>query len=271
MQICLCTQSFSALNLEQALRMVADTGCGAVELAACAPHVAPETLAKEGPGLRGLLQELGLKVAALSMSTDLADPAKRREEISAVRGVIGIAPEFGTYLVILTPGGPPSAQASRAERALFWSAMDACADAAAFRGVRIAVSTHPHQLTDTVSATTELLRPLPQRYVGVSLDFACLLAGGDDPVEAVSHMGGRLLFARVRDCLAAPSNRAGGPAFVPLGTGDLRYPGILSKLREVGYDGWLSIECSHPSARVEPAETARADYRYLEELLRQQT
>ena len=55
----------------------------------------------------------------------------------------------------------------------------------------------------------------------------------------------------------------GGWHFNALGSGLTDYLEVLRLLRDVGYGGYLSIECLGEAARREPRETARRDLETL--------
>jgi len=58
-------------------------------------------------------------------------------------------------------------------------------------------------------------------------------------------------------------NREGRWDFRYLDDGCVDYAPVLAALREIGYDGYLSIECLGPQAAEEPVQTAACDLETL--------
>ncbi len=94
-------------------------------------------------------------------------------------------------------------------------------------------------------------------WVGMNIDTGNIAARGGDPVQAIRELGRRIMHVHLKD---VPS--VGSHDCVALGHGIVDVPGVVRALREIGYDGWLSIEIEtgdhDPSADIaESAETLR--------------
>jgi sugar phosphate isomerase/epimerase len=74
-------------------------------------------------------------------------------------------------------------------------------------------------------------------WVGANVDTGNMAAQGGDPVQAIRDLGARTLHVHLKDVPEVGSHEC-----VAIGTGILNVPGVLQASRDVGYDGWLSIE-----------------------------
>jgi L-ribulose-5-phosphate 3-epimerase len=59
------------------------------------------------------------------------------------------------------------------------------------------------------------------------------------PQQWIRTLGPRLQRVHLKDFRRAVGTLAG---FVPLGDGDVDWPAVMTALRAVGYDGWLTSE-----------------------------
>jgi inosose dehydratase len=128
--------------------------------------------------------------------------------------------------------------------------LDRLAGIVAERGL-IAVL-HPHVGT-TVETRAEVDRVLAGSSIPLCLDTGHLLIGGTDPLELAKAVPQRIAHTHLKDVDAAlaakvqsgelsytDAVRAG--MYTPLGTGDVDIAGIVSVLRDNGFDGWFVME-----------------------------
>jgi inosose dehydratase len=92
-------------------------------------------------------------------------------------------------------------------------------------------------------------------------DTAHLTAGGGNAVELIEKHGGRLAHVHLKDFKYATGE------FLPLGQGDIDFPGVLAAVRSSGYDSWLLVELD--SYDGDPRDAAVISKKYLDELLAQ--
>jgi len=105
----------------------------------------------------------------------------------------------------------------------------------------------------------QFLDSLNSHGVAVNLDPANLvMVVGDDPVDAVKTLGDYIVHTHAKDGkMLRPCNpeviygvidhdtiATSTPAFaeLPLGEGDVNFPTYIQALKEIGYDGFLTIE-----------------------------
>jgi len=78
--------------------------------------------------------------------------------------------------------------------------------------------------------------------VGVNLDPANLIAYGKaNPVDALDVIGKYVRDVHAKDALYPTTGRQLGVE-VPLGAGKVNFPSFIARLKEIGYDGPLTIE-----------------------------
>ena len=255
-RISLFSQSMFSLPLREALVATAEAGYSAIELACRDPHFGIQTARTEADGVARRVRDAGLTVSALSLFNSFTNDADHARQVDKAATFIQLAPTFGTSVVKLTPGGPGSREAAEEHWRLLSDAIDALAPVAEGLGVRLAFETHMRQLTDTLAGTLRLLEIAPSETVGLTVDFSNLRFAGESLSDAVPNLAHRMVNAHVKNGTLAPD---GGWQFGRLDTGLTDYAELIPVLHDVGYDGYLAVECLGPDAAERPVETARRD------------
>jgi len=264
MDVCLFSQSLFAMPLDEAVTATADAGYPAIELACAAPHFDLETAQRDAAAVAERIRQTGLQVAALSLFSAFTDNERVDQEIESAETFIRLAPLYGTSLIKLTPGPPASDAAAAGHWAWLAHAMDALGDTAAQVEVQLAFETHMGQLTDTLEGARLLVELAELDAVGLTVDFSNLSFAGEDLPACIEALKDRTQHVHLKNgCIGD----GGDWHFGPLDEGLTDYAAVLPRLRETGYDGYLSVECLGPDAAERPVETARRDLAILERLL----
>lgn len=109
-----------------------------------------------------------------------------------------------------------------------------CLPAAARRGVTLAMEPLGPQETDflnTAEQTMRLVRRLGSPNFRVNLDVKAMSSEAKPIPEVIRETAGNIAHVQVND-----------PNLLGPGMGEVKYEPIIAALREVGYDGWLSVE-----------------------------
>lgn len=264
MKTSLFSQSLFALDQHAAIDATTEAGYTAIELACRTPHfdlAATEQAAEEAASH---VRKAGLEVAALSLFNDFTSPASLIAQIRQAESGIRLASVFDTDIVKLTPGPPGSADAHENAWGNLQSALDLLVPAARRSGVKLAFETHMRQLTDTVASAERLLSMAPDGTIGLTVDFSNLSFAGEKMSDAFARIGNRIVHAHVKNGTIASD---GSWHFGPLDRGLTDYAEVVSLLREIGYNGYLSVECLGPDAKSDPIATATRDRTILESYL----
>jgi sugar phosphate isomerase/epimerase len=134
-------------------------------------------------------------------------------------------------------------------------------DYAGERGIVIAVHNHigpGGKGTGSVETRADLLRYLEVRPgIQACPDTGHLLLCGDDPVQTIHDLAGRLACVHLKDVnpLAVGKGKKMKNMWFELGTGALDVAGVMQALEKVGFTGWVVVEYGnqvedfHESAR----------------------
>ena len=260
MKIGIITDCMKRNTLAEALADAARLGADGVQIYATTGEFTPDTLGAEAKAkYKALLSQHGLEISALC--GDMGGYGFERAEDNALRiektkRIIDLAVEFSARVVTTHIGVIPD-EKTHPRYAVMLSALTECGSYAAAKGVTLAIETGPEK-AKTLKAFIEDT----EGGVGVNLDPANFtMVTGQDAVEAVSILKNYIVHTHVKDGRkldpelkaetvyhafavggVAALNACKGFEVLPIGQGDVDWKSYMKALREIGYDGYLTIE-----------------------------
>ncbi len=247
------------LPVDEAMEKAAELGFSGVQVYATKGAFCPSALdAAARTAYRKKLHTLGLEVSALcgdmgghGFQIAADNPAR----VVATKAIIDLACDLETTVVTTHIGVIPEDK-NEARYGVMLAALTECGRYAKTRGVTLAIETGP-ETAKTLLAFIEDT----EGGVGVNLDPANLtMVTDDDAVAAVRLLGKHIVHTHAKDgillkktdpkviydCFAVGGieglNVADYFREVPVGEGSVDFPAYLAALREVGFDGYLTIE-----------------------------
>src|SRR5918993_1142199 len=249
------------------------------EFATAAGFEGIELRARGGGHFAGRLPELraaaraGVVMATVCPETDHFigdfDAERRRDAVAQLRLQLSVIAELGGEGV-LTPASwgmfslrlppfPPPRQSAE-DRAVLLEGLVELSEHAAREGVWLALEPINryedymlNRLEQAVDLAEEVERATGYGSVRVVADLFHMNIEEDDLAKAITAAGARIAHVHVDD-----SNR------LQPGTGHLDFPAVFTALREIGYDGWLALECR---LRGEPATALAGTTAFLRRFL----
>lgn len=249
--------------LREALKTAAEMGVSGVQIYAVygTDHNLMEMSDDEVRDLKKYCDSLGLTVSAVCCDLGghgFADAAGNPERIAKTKKIIDKAALLDTHVLTTHIGVVPS-DPSNPRYPVMVEAMRECGEYALAHDMIMAIETGP----EPAKTLKRFLSDINCKGCGINLDPANLvMVCKDDPAQAVLTLAGNIVHTHakdgvnLRDCDPEIIYGAfadggfekmveeGGAFFqeVPLGTGDVDWDAHLSALKEIGYDGYLTIE-----------------------------
>jgi sugar phosphate isomerase/epimerase len=245
--------------LKEALTLASRLQFDGVQIYATTGEFSPQTLTPARKAeIKAQLADCGLEISALC--GDMGGygyqiEADNPERIEKTKAIIDLAVEFNTRVITTHIGVIPSDRNHPRYQTML-KALNACGSYAQEKGVTLAIETGPE-----TAATLKMFLDDTLCGVGVNLDPAnFVMVTGQDPVEAVKLLGSYIVHTHVKDGIMLKKtdpkiiydhfaeggiealNVADYFLETPLGEGKVDFSNYLAALRDVGYDGYLTIE-----------------------------
>ena len=240
------TVLFGRSGFATAARVLSAAGYDGVEVAALAgmcEHLELSNWRAQAVELRTILDDHGLK--PLAMEESALDEERLRLAFEA-------AAEIGIPAVCIGSGGKTGdedALNSAVER------IAALSDEAHAHGVTLCLKAHVGSAVHDTRTTLAVMGAIDSPGFGVNMDPSHIHRAGEDVVEALRAVVGRVRHVHIRDC---PSREPspGPPSQQACGRGQIDLAGYCGVLAEAGYDGALSLEVIGAQTWDDPAASA---------------
>lgn len=177
------------------------------------------------------------------------------DRVKRTKAIIDLATELGTHVVTTHIGVIPQDK-SNPRYGVMLRALSECGRYARSKDVTVAIETGP-EFAETLLAFIEDT----EGGIGANLDPANLvMVTGQDPVEAVKILGKHIVHTHAKDGIMFKKTdpeiiydhfaKGGIEALniadyfleTPIGEGNVDFPKYIRALREIGYDGYLTLE-----------------------------
>ena len=194
----------------------------------------------------GALEKFNVQSCMLACYSDFThpDPTYRQQELVNLKSDIALAKTLGAKFVRITAGqNHPGIERPVGVQWVI-DGFRRALDAAESSGITLAYENHtkgaPWEYWDFSQPTEiflEILNVLSDTPLGVCFDTANPLVLNEDVLALLDKVIERVVVLHIFDMREAGSFEA-----VRVGTGASPIPQVFSRMRQAGYDGWLSIE-----------------------------
>lgn len=245
------------IDTKSAIKTAASLGADGFQMYATNGENSPENLTKEKRReLLDFTKSNGLVFSAIcgDLGQGFGNPEKNPALIEKSKRILELAKDLECDIVTTHIGVVPADPSHDRYKIM----QEACFTLSRFAddmGSHFAVETGP----EPAKILKEFLDSLSSHGVAVNFDPANLvMVHGEDPVEAVHTLGDYIVHTHAKDgiklsdcnpeilyaVIEHETLAQEAPSFeeVPLGEGKVNFPTYLQALKDVGYDGFLTIE-----------------------------
>ncbi len=249
------TNAYLNYSFDEAVTRLAGIGYRAVEIMADVPHAWPAYLLPDQKrAIRAALDRNGLAISNVNAFMMHAvddsrqkywhpswiepDPHYRRVRIDHTRRALTLAKELGATCITTEPGGPVEPGASwRAALMLFVEMLKPVADHAENEGVLLLVEPEPGLLIETSDQFEEFMSHVDSPAVGLNFDVGHMYCVGEDPAASLRRLAKYVRHVHLEDIAATRVH-----AHLVPGEGAIDFAATLRAVREISYNGWLTVE-----------------------------
>ena len=181
----------------------------------------------------------------------------RQSEIEAIKKVIGFCDYFGARFIRIYGGNLVAGdiESIEAKRENLIRSLQHLGNLAAEKGVTLVVENHFNTMAVSAKESASLIREINHKAVKILYDQANLtFTGNEDYEEAISIQQQYVDYMHVKDFIfregrsfassdvARPNDAERNVYTRIVGEGIIKWTEILKKVKEHGYNGWLSLE-----------------------------
>jgi protein FrlC len=256
-----------AYPLEETIKRIARIGYDGIEIGAASPHAYPKYLNKERRReIKRVLDDNGLALSSMlpapgggpGHNAASPSPEERRYTVDHYKEVVDLCAEWGGKVVIYVAGWQIFGTSRK--QAWEWSCegLREIAKAAADRGVTMVVepTSADSNLVESCDDAVEMMEEVGAPNVKLMFDTIHAMYRNEVPTDYVYCMGKNLRHIHLSDVDRQPPGA---------GRGD--FVGLVAALKEIGYDGYLTMEIGFHRRDIEPDKVARQAYEYLKPLV----
>ena len=223
---------FGGFDLPTAFEHIALAGYEGIELSAIdgmSEHLVLKSWRTLAPKIKQLSRDFGLELLAMEQPSQ--DPAIMEQAFQA-------AVEIGIPIINCGPGGKSNDEASLQQSI---ESIGNLVHMAERYGVTLCIKAHVGASVFNTPTTVRLMEAVTSPAFGIDMDPSHIHRAGENPVEAIQAVMGRVKHVHVRDCKGRQPG-PGKPEDQANGRGDIDLVGYVRALHAGGYAGALDLE-----------------------------
>ncbi len=226
------TVLFAGFELETAMQRLAWAGYDGVEISAIrgmCEHLRLDSWKAQANQIRELAQKYGLQLHAMEEAA--LDETRLMQAFEA-------GAEIGIPVINIGPGGKSDVEEDFQRQT---DMMQKMAERAVEYGVTLCCKAHVNASIYNTPTTLRAMEKVTSAGFGVDMDPSHIYRSGEDPVEALQAVIGRVRHVHIRDC---PSRQPGPgtPEEQTCGRGQIDLAGYLRVLHEADIDVAVDLE-----------------------------
>jgi len=231
------------INVEKFMRIVNELNLNYAELLNVFLEKGEENVVNK------ISKELNIKISAYDIDNDLVQTnlEKRKEEVNKIKEGVNVALKLEAPVVRVF-GGELKEKITREEALrMIIEGLREGADYAKEHGILLALENHG-EIYGTAKQLGYIISEVNSKALGINLDMGNFLLSGDNAVNAVRKIGKYVYHVHLKDFKEVKENAEftslDGKKYICVapGEGETNFLEFLRGLKEVGYDGVLSIE-----------------------------
>jgi len=224
------------LGVRPGIAKAAELGMDGFQLYVTEGEMAPENLTRSGRReFRSFVASSGLTLSALCVELGgYTDEATVDHRIQRTQRMLDLGVELGVAVHSAHIGRIPSDPRAK-ERQTLADALRVLGFYAADRGRTLACETGP----EDTALMRDFLASIGSEGIRVNFDPANLVMNAFDPVRGVYELADLIVHTHAKDGIRRPD---GSKREVPVGKGQVPWERTIAALRDIGYDGFLTIE-----------------------------
>jgi sugar phosphate isomerase/epimerase len=273
MKFAFSSNAYTNYSLTESIVEISKIGYGGIEILCDTPHAFPLPLNNHRINeIKDVLASNSIEISNLNAFTlfgigDTYHPSWIEENSSYRKIRIGhtinclkLANQFGAKNISIEPGGPIDGSLNReGYLKMFIDGISEVLAVAEEEKVKILVEPEPGLLLENSKEFLQFINNFDSKYIGLNFDIGHFVCVNEDPSQLVFELANYIHHFHLADI----DNRI-HKHLIP-GLGSINFKKILGSIREIGFDGFITVELYPYKDR--PSEAAIKSLKYLNEIL----
>jgi fructoselysine 3-epimerase len=256
-----------AYTIEDTIKRIAKIGYEGIEIGAGSPHAYPPCLTKERrKHIRKVLDDNGIALSSMLPALSGGPghnlvspiPEERRHTIDHYKDLVELSAEWGGKILLYIPGW--IVFGTTYEQAWEWStaALSDIAEKAEKFDITLVIEpvSFDTNFVDKGEEAIEMMEEVNKPNVKLMFDTFHTLYRKEPSSDYIYRMGKNLRHMHISD-----NNR------LPPGQGRGDFISVINALKDIDFDGYLTMELGFDRRDIEPDFVARQSYEYLKPLV----
>ena len=252
MQFAFSTNAFKKFSLKDTIYTLSEIGYEGVEILCDIPHAYPKTLTNSDINeIKQLLSKLRISISNLNAFTLFAigdthhpswiesDHELRKMRIEHTLDCIKLARKLDVSNISTQPGGPIINQSLSENELLkiFENGIHEILDTAENENVTVLVEPEPRLLIENSQQFIKFIKNFDSKYIALNFDVGHFFCVGEDPSQVIYRLSDYVRHVHLEDIATDRTHQ-----HLMLGEGAIDIDSVLRSLKDIGYEGFITIE-----------------------------
>ena len=263
-------------TLDETLRRFAKFGYRGVDVWAYSPHVDPMIDRGDRGDIKKLAGDLGLDLVALAVNGGpLARHLNfshslqwiRQDTVDYYKKCVDLAEELGCSYINMISGA--MMHGTTKQQAWLWhvEGMGQICEHAHNTGVTVALHTAPPAVSRVLTFlddALQLMNDINSPACKIMIDTASQFITETAMCDSIRKVSEHLVYLHL--CDTTPE---GFPGHEPIGTGIIQWPLFIQTLKEVGYNGYLTVQLDANAKPIDPDAWMYDSFHYMKNVMQE--
>ncbi|MGD9818942.1 MAG: sugar phosphate isomerase/epimerase family protein [Desulfomonilaceae bacterium] len=268
MKFAFSSNAFLRYGLLDTIRIVSSIGYRGIEIMADVPHAYPLSMSeKHLKEIRKQIDSSGMEISNVNAFMHHADgdtyhpswienePDLRLKRVDFTLRCIEMAGKLGVANISTEPGGPLEDMSREEGVRLFIDGLRLVEKTARACKVRILIEPEPGLLIEKSDQFLEIIKQLDPEIFGINFDIGHFYCVGEDPSQLIIQMKPYIHHFHLEDIAPTREHH-----HLMLGHGDIDIHQVLDTVREINYDGYVTVELYTYEHEAEKAASEAYDF-----------
>lgn len=252
MEFAFSTNAFKKYSLVETINVLSEIGYTGIEILCDIPHAYPKTQSDfDISEIRQLISRLDVRLSNLNAFTFFAigntyhpswiesDPSYRKLRVDHTIDCIKLARKLGAKNISTEPGGPIMNNELSQDQSLklFEDGINQVLNTAEKENVTILIEPEPDLLIENSDQFIHFIKNFDSESVGLNLDIGHFFCVGEDPSKVIHKLSEYIRHVHLEDISADRRHN-----HLILGEGAIDISSALKSLKDIGYDGFITVE-----------------------------